>query len=218
MLTFPSYVIRGSRMSQYSDEQVKNEPMFFNCSLKFALENGGPITKEFISKLQGHVLGKKWLEEGVLDSRVHMLMPGWYPCIPGWHHDDVPRSTADGQPNYKNPEYRSVHCLALVNAHVAPTEFLVGKIEVPEPERGRVIYEQWDSYLMHEKCDGGGKRIKADEDRLYFFNCDTFHRGTAAVENGWRWFGRVSINTNRKPTNEIRKQVQVYMSAINAGW
>ncbi len=212
MLTFPSYVLRGPWMSKYSDEQIKNEPMFFNCTTKFAAENGGPITKEFIS-----LLGKRFQEEGILDSRVHMLMPGWYPCIPGWHHDDVPRNTANGQPNYKNPEYKSKHCLALVNSDITPTQFLFGRISVPEPEEGRVIYEQWDSYLMYENTDGGGKRIKA-EDRLYYFNCNTFHRGTAAVKSGWRWFGRVSIDTHRKPTNEIRKQVQVYMSAINAGW
>ena len=27
----------------------------------------------------------------VWDVKVHMLMPGQYPCIPGWHYDFVPR-------------------------------------------------------------------------------------------------------------------------------
>ena len=213
MLTFPSYMIRSSWMSKCSDEQIKEEPMFFNCTTKFAAENGGPITKELVS-----LLGKRFQEEGILDSRVHMLMPGWYPCIPGWHHDDVPRSTLTGQPNYVDPEYRSLHCLALVNSDVAPTEFMVSNknqsIKVPTPDPSRVTYEHWNEYLTQQPQ---GKTIQA-EDRLYFFDCDTFHRGTAAVRNGWRWFGRVSINTDRKPTNEIRRQAQVYMSAVNAGW
>ena len=32
--------------------------------------------------------------EGVLDVKVHMLMPGQYPCIPNWHYDFVPRDDA----------------------------------------------------------------------------------------------------------------------------
>jgi hypothetical protein len=27
----------------------------------------------------------------VWDVKVHMLMPGQYPCIPNWHYDNVPR-------------------------------------------------------------------------------------------------------------------------------
>lgn len=211
MLTFLSYIRQSSWMDAYTEDQIKQEPMFFNCTTKFAAENGGPITKKFIS-----LLAKEY-QEGILDSRVHMLMKGWYPCIPGWHHDDMPRNTADGQPNYKNPDYRAKHCLALVNSDIAPTQFLIGEIQVPEPEEGRVVYEQWNFHLMYENTNGGGKRVEA-KDRLYYFDCDTFHRGTAAVKNGWRWFGRVSIDTHRKPTNEIRRQVQIYMSAVNAGW
>src|SRR3954471_6044938 len=30
------------------------------------------------------------------DVKVHMLMPRQYPCIPGWHVDNVPRA-ADGR-------------------------------------------------------------------------------------------------------------------------
>ena len=27
----------------------------------------------------------------VWDVKVHMLMPGQYPCIPNWHYDNIPR-------------------------------------------------------------------------------------------------------------------------------
>lgn len=30
---------------------IKNEPMFFNCDLNFAFDNGGPITRSFIQNL-----------------------------------------------------------------------------------------------------------------------------------------------------------------------
>jgi len=29
--------------------------------------------------------------DGILDVKVHMLMPGQYPCIPNWHYDFDPR-------------------------------------------------------------------------------------------------------------------------------
>lgn len=37
----------------------------------------------------------------VVDVKVHMLMPGQYPCIPNWHGDFIPR---DGDGNLM-PEY-----------------------------------------------------------------------------------------------------------------
>lgn len=212
MMTFKSYVGIGAEMPEFSETEIKNEPMLFNCSTLFALEHGGPITRAWLERLDPQT----FLHHGIVDTRVHMLMKGWYPCIPGWHHDDVPRSTADGQPNYKNPEYFSYHCAALVNAKIAPTEFLIGDIDVPDPEPGRVIYEQWDRHLRLGKSQG--KRVSAPDRRLLYFDAATFHRGVEATENGWRWFGRISINTDRKPTNEIRRQVQVYLSVVNAGW
>lgn len=209
-MKFRSQYELGPEMMSFSQDQIKQEPMFFNCEVSYAYEAGGPITRNFINNLDSRYY------HGILDSRVHMLMPGWYPCIPGWHHDDVPRSTQNGQPNYKNPEYFSKHCLALQEADIAPTEFLSGDIELPEPSSSGSVYHQWDVFL--ESTRNQGIRTHAPDRRLIYFDADTLHRGTTATRTGWRWFARVSIDTNRKPTNEIRKQVQVYMSALNAGW
>ena len=44
-----------------------------------------PILEELIPHLQF----KK--EDYLVDVKVHMLMPGEYPCIPNWHRDFVPR-------------------------------------------------------------------------------------------------------------------------------
>lgn len=210
-MLFNSKVSFGKTLSLYSQNDIKNESMLFNCTLDFAMEKGGPITKEFVSLLSED------FKSGIIDTRVHMLMPGWYPCIPGWHHDDVPRSTTSGQPNYNNPEYYADHCMALINGEISPTEFLLGSIEVPTPMPGEVIYRTWDNYLDNEGKEQGA-RISAPDRTLIYFDCDTFHRGTETIKSGWRWFGRVSKNTERVPTNEIRSQVQVYMSTINAGW
>ena len=32
-----------------------------------------------------------WWEEHLIDIKVHMLMPGMWPCIPNWHRDFLKR-------------------------------------------------------------------------------------------------------------------------------
>jgi hypothetical protein len=69
----------GGFDANWTDEQIKNEPMLFNCSLDGALALGGDITKEFIKSLYKTEAGKKIFDgDVVIDSRSHMLMSGWY--------------------------------------------------------------------------------------------------------------------------------------------
>lgn len=198
--------------------------MFFNCDLEYAYNNGGEITRSFILNLP------TWLynEPAVIDTRVHMLMPGWFPAIPGYHHDDVPRPEIPvgqhfitaGQPDYDNMRYKSKHFLGLVNAHIAPTEFIIGRCEMPKVEQGELVYRKWHYHLeklLEQKAIG---KIEAPDRQIISFDWQTFHQCVKARHNGWRWFGRVSIDTDRVKsiTNEIRKQVQVYMEFPMEGW
>ena len=197
-------------------EDIKNEPMFFNCNFKFAIENGGPITKSFLNALP-EVIKKQPL---VFDSRVHMLMPGWYPCIPGWHHDDVPRSNK-GQPNYKTPEYFAKHYMGLVNGDICPTKFIDDPlVEVSKVIDGDLVYKKWHKEIETQIKEGDLKPVIAKSNKIISFDADTFHAGDKAISNGWRWFGRISIQTDRvnNITNEIRKQVQVYLEFPMEGW
>ncbi len=199
------------------ENKVKDEPMFFNSNLDFARNNGGPITKAFIDALPTH-----WKYYNcVFDSRVHMLMPGWYPAIPGFHHDDVPRTKANfDQPDYDDLKYKSEHIMALVNADICPTLFVTGKIKVPAVPRGDLVYRKWDSVVKEIIKNKGCETLKCPDKQFIEFNWETFHTGEKAVKNGWRWFGRVSRNTDRvrNITNEIRKQTQVYLEFPMEGW
>jgi hypothetical protein len=206
--------LRGAGFnSVFTDEEIKNEPMFFNCSLDFAYDHSGPITQAFMDSLP-----EDWTTDAVIDTRSHMLMKGWYPCIPGWHHDDVPRSTLNGQPNYVNPEYRSEHLMGLVNAEVAPTEFALGFIELDIPENN--IYRVWHPQVEQAVREHNLSLYKATSGFLYQFDDRTFHQGVKAAKNGWRWFARLSRKTDRvkNVTNEIRNQVQVYLEYPMEGW
>lgn len=208
-----------------SNSDIKNEPMFFNCDLNFAWDKGGEITRSFITNLP-----TEWQQdEGIVfDSRVHMLMPGWYPAIPGFHHDDVPRPDIPagqhfltaGQPDYDNPRYLSEHILGLVNADICPTHFALGECVMPQIPDGELIYRHWHNEVEKLIDKGEMQRVAIRDRMLTAFDWQTFHTGEKAIHSGWRWFGRVSRNTDRvkKITNEVRVNAQVYLEFPTQGW
>lgn len=205
---------RGTFLSDFSVEVIKNETMFFNCDLNFSYENGGPLTKAFIDDLPSD-----WKKcNPVLDSRVHMLMPGWFTCIGGFHHDDIPRNTTSGQPNYDNPDYYSEHLMGLVNAEISPTLFALGTHSLPEV-RDDVVYKVWNSIVEQQLKSGILKPYEVGSGKYVEFDWQSMHAGQAVRKNGWRWFVRLSRNTVRQTsiTNEIRRQTQVYLDPT-VGW
>lgn len=211
------------RLQEFSQFEIKNEPMLFNCDMEHALELGGPITRDFLSTLPS-----SWHEVPVVvDTRVHMLMPGWYPCIPGYHHDDVPRTREDGQPNYDDPR-RSEHIMALHNADICPTKFAIGATSFEHVPFGRVVYGQWHHEVLDKIKLGYLRELEVPDRELIAFNDRTWHAGQPAKAAGWRWFGRISryyskwmgepIARGNERTNEVRKQVQVYLDTVDKGW
>jgi hypothetical protein len=211
------------KVPNFTDSKVKNEPMLFNCDLEHAHTFDGPITKAFLNEVIGH-----WGSgDFVVDTRVHMLMPGWYPCIPGYHHDDVPRTRSDGQPNYALDQDRSEHIVCLVNGDICPTDFAVGESDFEEPALGRIIYRDWHKEVERKIEQGILQRVPVLSNMLAEFDDRSWHQGTKAIGTGWRWFGRISRYRNRygefiprgnPRSNEIRRQVQVYMDNPHQGW
>jgi len=190
----------------FRQDEVRREPMVFAADFAGAIEMGGPITVAFMRFLDPK---KAW----VIDSKTVMLMEGMYPCIPGWHHDDVPRNTPDGQPNYMNPDYLSSHVMAIVGEG-SQTEYVDQEVTLPPVEGGRIIYQVWDRVL-----DAMRPRVYTVPYRQVLgFEWSDLHRGTKAVKNGWRFFIRASTNTRREVKNERRTQVQVYMDDASRGW
>lgn len=200
----------------WSDEVVKNEPMLFNCTIDAAYRLGGPITRQFLE-----LMPEDWRQaEAVVDSRVHMLKPGWMPCIGGWHLDDVPRDPEHGQPLFDRPPYRTRHLMGLVNAEICPTQFAFGQFSLEVPEPPEVVYRVWDREIDRRLFEGREVTYwNAPSGAIIEFDDRSFHQGTAAIASGWRWFIRVSRNTDRtkRCTNEVRRQVQVYLDT-KAGW
>jgi hypothetical protein len=219
------FTVGRERLPDFDEKTVKDEPMFWSATPNFAMINGGPITQAFLTACALELpFGAITDKSCCFDSRVHMLMPGWFPCIPGWHHDDVPRSRPDGQPNYDTPEFKSQHVLALVNGDICPTEFAVGKTGMPDIPlfSERPIYSHWHGIVERDIEEGILKRTPVPSNRLIRFNWQSFHQGTRAVKRGFRWFGRLTWDAGyeqgRPHHNEIRRQTQVYLEYPMEGW
>lgn len=213
MIIKSNYTI-GASLIEASQDEIKRQPMLHRADFNFALVNGGHLANEFLGELER--IG--WCKDRLLiDSRVHMLMPGMFPCIPGWHHDDVPRQRIDGQPNYVNPSYNAEHCMALWG-DCSLTEFATGSAEFEIPALGQKIYKVWNP-LVENFCAGGVlDKTVAPERRMILFNSNTWHRGAETTKMGFRYFIRATRKSDLPARNEIRYNANVYMPVLDEGW
>ena len=197
---------------------VKNEPMIYSGSPDFAHKNSGPITKRILSDLLSHpmfIAVQTFAPDNfstVIDTRVTMTMPGMYPSIPGWHCDDVPRSSSHDQPVLHSVNPLVQHFMVLLSDQedaVSCTEFVSDPFDVNVDLAN--VWNSVDKAVNEQKPKTGF--LKQGE--LIRFNQEAIHRASPTKTAGWRYFFRASI-THRKPANEIRNQVQVYAS--EGGW
>lgn len=209
------YSIVGEVSEQYSQEQIRHEPMLYSADLEFAIKNGGTIANDILFAISPS-LEDVYLDQAgkglhpVIDTKVVMLMPGWLPCIGGWHCDDVPRGSYYDQPDLSLLGTKAVHFSCFVDSGLnsSQTEFLDGPLDIRHVDRNAV----WDSVDRSVKVaieSGMVSPVQANSSEIYRFYRDTLHRGTAAKERCWRYFFRLSFMGSRCQ-NEIRKQVQIY--------
>ena len=207
--------IHDGILPSFTDEQIKNEPMIWRATGKWAYEHGGIITRTFLNEIK-KVRGD--YENCICDSRSHMHMKNWYPAIPGYHHDTVPRTRSDKQPNYDTPEYKANHIMTLINGDCCPTQFAIGECELEEVPLNEIVYKIWHEKIIELLNDKKLKLMNIPTNKLIEFDYQAFHQAQKAVNRGWRWFGRATFNTTVEPANEIRQQVQVYLENLMEGW
>jgi len=196
---------------EFEVDTIKNEPMLFSADYEFAAKNGGVITNHFLPFLDP-------MKDWIIDTRVHMLMKDWYPCIGGWHMDNIPRNTDDGQPDYKNPAFISDHVLCVIDVGTGSlTEFLEDEVYLSDVPKEKMVYEHFNEEI-NELIDLDVINTRQYESGdVLSFDALTFHRGRAAISSGWRFFIRATTNTPQKAYNEIRRQVNVYQD-VKTGW
>ncbi len=91
---------------------------------------------------------------------------------------------------------------------------------MPAIAEGGLIYREWHKEVIRLLECGELESVMAASGKMYHFNWQTFHQCTKAVGSGWRWFIRLTRNSDtvKSPMNEIRKQVQVYLEFPMEGW
>lgn len=210
---------------------IHREPMLFGSDAKFADMHGGPLTNLALIALEDIGVNRKDL---IVDTRSHMLKPGWFPAIPGWHCDEVPRGK-DGQPDIdlipEDPKKRPMHYLIVLDAGTnAMTHFLSSRAHSLHVfDRGLARFDnarQRDSKAtLWGECDKFIRSTVQPDNKertlsghLYSFDQFDFHTATPATGDGWRWFFRATAKSKRPVANEIRRQVQVYLGDVNGGW
>lgn len=203
------------RIAEYSDDAISKEAQIFSGSWEFVEEQDSPIAHECLSLLEG--LQDGWSHSNVvIDTRVHMLQPGMFPAIPGWHLDAVPRNVKTGQPDLADANVETQHATLFLGP--APTRFLRAQLLVPETPHGANTYS-----VLHNQVEKLLASITLKDEAArpgYFtlFDSQGIHRAAAAEIPGWRYFFRATRGSHLRARNELRTQTQVYVSSLGAGW
>jgi hypothetical protein len=204
----------------WETEDYANETMLFSADVGFARKNGGPMTQYALAALEKHYRISEEATKapdlyGVIDTRVHMLMPGMIPAIGGWHCDGVPRPGGDyaDQPNPRMFDHRVAHyTITTSQSETSKTAFLAEPLDVYLPPGARV----WTA-LHKAIAEKPRKVVQADHGWVARFDLGTPHKASVTTTAGWRFFFRYSLY-NSVPRNQIRRQVQVYIPHEGHGW
>ena len=219
----------GNRIEQPSQELIRNTLGLVNASVEDALRYGGDITREAIGAMEL----RNDHRYVIVDVKVHMLMPGFYAAIPGWHTDGVPRGL-DGNPLSKAlPNLHAQEQIELgryagrrptryhmiVTGTGCLTEFVGAPYEFPvdlgEPQA--TLYAD-----MNRHVEGTAPAtISVPSCRVTEFDWWDIHRGVEATQHEWRYFIRVAEIDIAIPERDLRKvirtQHQVY-APQHFGW
>jgi hypothetical protein len=207
-------------------KRIQYESMFFRASPKFAEDEGDDLTIAFLqsaSSLWGN------LDDCIIDTRWHYLMPGMYPCIPGWHVDDAPRDPKKygGQPDLWTDGVGPEHLLCVVDTGTGSlTQFLESAPFIPKTvlvedleHSGANFFKTADQLIEFQRSMHNGiKTTTVDPGAIVEFDSRSWHRGMPATGKGFRWFARMTRGSHHKPANEIRHNSQVYLTDANQGW
>lgn len=199
---------------------IEREPMVYNASAYFAYGHGGDLTRQFLDELKilWRDTGRSIIDEPfVIDTRVHMLKPGWLPAIGGWHCDGVPRGK-DGQPELWKLQSDDRHFTMTIatSPTLSRTAFLnTPAVVFSDPKSGSV----WaDVHEDLSQVTNPKSIVHVPHGMIAEFRRDTLHKATKADHDGWRFFIRASYRPGSTTTNKIRRQVQAYIESEGAGW
>jgi hypothetical protein len=217
-------LIYGRSIEQPSVEVLKNTPQLWNASLDDALRYGGDLTKAAIGAMDLK-FDRKYI---VVDTKIHMLMPGFYPAIPNWHTDGVPRGV-ELRPEAKDwPNIHAQESMTpsryhlLVTGDGCLTQFATTPImlntQLGSPTYN--LYEDLNDQLKYADDEEKGV-ISAPSCQVLTWDWWQLHRGIQATKHEWRYLIRVTETDHMSPQTDLRQilrtQIQVYVPE-SFGW
>lgn len=194
-------------------EDIASEPKVLSASPEEVYKKEGTLAQKIL-----YALGSFDVPDGlypVIDTRVHRLMPGMYPAIPGWHCDDWPRKDYISQPDPSlvNKEAYHIVCNIATSRHVSNTEFNLDHHKFEWDQKSPLWKELHSS--IEKRNDVTRRQLLPGQ--IVKFSYDTPHRAMPCIERGWRFFFRLSM-MHRPPVKSVHNSEQVYILSEENGW
>lgn len=218
-------LVKGKVIWQPDTLDIKNTFSLWNASYEDAIRYGGDITRNALQAMNLRHDRKNI----IVDTKVHMLMPGWSPAIPGWHTDGAPRDASKNPQGKGVPDtfaqeedgrYNRYHIL--VTGQGCLTQYINRSMSVSIPDQPS--YEVYS--IMSKEIQ---KRVKEDPSivssfdscTVYEFDWWNIHTGIIATKSEWRYLIRVCESDYYEPRKDLREvirmQSQIY-SPTDFGW
>lgn len=212
----------GNQIEQPTTEEIKNTPQLWNASLEDALKYGGELTKSAIGAMNLR-FDKKHI---IVDTKIHMLMPGFYPAIPSWHTDGVPRGAelkpdGKGSPNiFAQEKMDASRFHLLVTGDGCLTDFVTTPTFIDIPEQADTnLYK-----LVHDEIEKRKDELEivtTPSCTVVEWDWWNIHRAVKATKHEWRYLIRVTETDHMQPQSDLRQvlrtQIQIYVPE-SFGW
>lgn len=217
--------VSDKTIEQPSIDVLKNTPALWNASLEDALKYGGELTKAAIGAMDLR-FDRKYI---VVDTKVHMLMPGMCPAIPNWHSDGVPRGVRLRPEDKAEPDIFAQDHMSdsrfhlLVTGEGCLTEFVANKeVELDVPaEPHTELYKMVNNQVRAKVANGELGVVTVPSCTPVQFDWFDIHRGIEATKHEWRYLIRVTETDHMPPQTDLRQilrtQQQVYVPT-DFGW
>ena len=224
----PTYT--GS-IEQPSAELVKNTLGLWNASVEDCLKFGGDLTRSAIGAMNLRN-DRKYI---VVDVKVHMLMKGQCPAIPGWHTDGVPRHAngspaAGGEPNllmqieHEKHGIRPPRYHLLVTGQHCLTEAIDGQFAMdmePEMMNSSGLYKRLSTEVNNKLRVDLLSKYELKSCTVAEWDWWFVHQGKISDGYEWRYLIRATETDHLTPETDLRKiirtQQNVYVPS-EFGW
>jgi hypothetical protein len=218
-------LVLSGTIEQPSTSEMKNTFGLWNASLDDAVRYGGEITRQALRAMNIRHDRKNI----IVDTKIHMLMKGMSPAIPGWHVDGAPRDNnknpnGSGKPDTfaqeGDPRPNRYHIL--VTGTGCLTQFINQPVSIDIPTEPSYEVYSMMSRQVHQMVQIQPALIMSVPTcQVMEFDWYSIHTGVVASKNEWRYLIRVAESDYYEPQQDLRQiirmQSQVY-APHNFSW